>query len=473
MPVVRLPRQEGFAQRHLSSVKPSLYLRALHADTGYWRSPVTLPLIRRDVLQFSNDKSLELDPLMKYAICLTRRAFALSEAQPMLHLNDLFDYDLNIWKRSPGLPWRNIGYRTKADVRDDPNCRRSIRWFWHRIKNGEKLGAPDCSAFVRSHIADIGEHKVRAVWGYPMTMTLGEAVFAVPLIEAYQKSRSPIAYGYETAVGGTRKIVTEFSGSAHYAALDFKAFDKTVPRELIDVAFDILGENLNFVNYRDHGIADARRNAIMFDYIKHYFINTTIRLCNGERYRKRSGIASGSYFTQLVGSVVNHILVTWVYLRLTGRPPRHIKVLGDDSITGGSSSFSLDDAADLIKSIGMELNVSKSAVTRDISRLTFLGYTINDGAPTKPFARWLAALLYPEFPDRSWDVVASRALGLNYACFGQDDKFDHMTRVIVRLKKFDLALDASMSRMLEMIGFSAVSTSLPSKLEYLQRLRLL
>lgn len=449
-----------------------MYLKVLETDSSYWRSPISLPLIREQVLGYQNFNSVELTDSLKYAIALADQAFRLKEPVKMLHLNDLFNYPLHIWKRSPGLPWKSLGYKTKDEVRYDPRCRNSIRWFWHRIKAGERIGAPDCCAFTRSHLTEKGTNKIRAVWGYPMSMTMGEAVFAVPLIEAYQKQISPMAYGYDTALGGARRIIGESGNHASYCALDFSSFDKTVPAPLIQVAFSILLRNIDIVNYRDHGVADSRRILRMWRYIERYFIHTPIRLCNGERFRKHAGVASGSYFTQLIDSIVNYILVVWAGIE-QGAPPEYIKVLGDDSIAGFRFKFSLDDAAALFKTIGMSVNIKKSMVSPTISRLTFLGYSINLGAPTKPHARWMAALLYPEHRDRSWDDVASRALGLCHAGFGLDDKFDTLCRTIIGLKPFDLHMDSSLARMLYMIGWDTISKEPPDKLMFLRRLGLI
>ena len=149
------------------------------------------------------------------------------------------------------------------------------------VKYGRTIKAPDCLAFARSHVCETGTRKVSAVWGYPATMTFGEAVFAKPLIEAYREMpefHRPIAYGFETATGGMRKLCNYFSGYRNYAALDFRSFDKTVPAWLVDVAFDILMDNINFHDYQDHGVADVRRMVTMYLYIKRYFLQTVIRI---------------------------------------------------------------------------------------------------------------------------------------------------------------------------------------------------
>lgn len=274
----------------------------------------------------------------------------------------MFDYDLPIWSSSPGLPWRDHGYVNKREVVSESHNRKNIRWFWHNVKTGKPVQQTDCCAFVRSHLTkDV--NKVRAVWGYPLTMTLGEAVFAVPLIEAYQKEGSPLAYGYETAVGGMRYIIRESQFCKSFTAIDFKDFDKTVQADMVRVAFNILMRNLNFLKYRDYGVPNVSGLFKMWDFIVDYFINTPIRTCDGKCFRKHSGVASVSYFTQLVDSVINHILITWMYLKLTGKPPKFLKVMGDDSIAGSDDTIDLDAAADLFESIGMILNIRKSAVS--------------------------------------------------------------------------------------------------------------
>lgn len=75
---------------------------------------------------------------------------------------------LLIWKSSPGPLYRLMGYHTKGEVKNDYHMRNNIRLFCHKIKTGHRMTMPDCSAYVHSHLAPIGEEKVRAVWGYPI-----------------------------------------------------------------------------------------------------------------------------------------------------------------------------------------------------------------------------------------------------------------------------------------------------------------
>lgn len=464
-------RVPGFAQRTYAQVRQTDFLPEY--PTGKWRSPVTQTLIRNDLLEFGNSTDMPANLNLKYAIGLAYNDFALPERVKMIHLNDIFQQDLDIWTKSPGLPWRDCGYKTKGDIRKDPEAIRKVRWFWHRVKGGEDMRPPDCLAFVRSHVANIGENKVRAVWGYPATMTFGEAVFAIPLIRAYQRYKRPIAYGYETALGGALRITERFSPYQHFSGLDFQKFDKTVPKWLIDVAFDILSSNIDFVHYDEYGVADARRNVLMYNFIKSYFINTTIRTANGLRFRKSSGIASGSYFTQLVGSVINYILCQWMCLEQHGHNVKDILVQGDDSLFATGTVFRLDEACQLMRSIGMNINREKSQITTELGSMKFLGYRIGYGVPSKTREEWMTALLYPETPDLTLDHLQSRALGLYYANMCVDRQFANLCRDIVKARSYDLVISRDFERRMKYIGISLdlLKTGyLPTELEFARKM---
>jgi len=476
--IKRLPKRQGFPQRHFTFREKTPFLKGLDIDLEYRRSSVNLDLIKEDLFEFDRPRIdvnsiIQQDSNLKLSIHLAAEAFRLPNRVSMIHLNDLFDYPLQIWSSSPGLPWKTRGYLTKKEVVDDPHNRQMIRWFWHQTKYGRKTTPSDCCAFVRSHLTKDVD-KVRAVWGYPLNMALGEAVFAVPLIEAYQEdSNNPLAYGYETAIGGMKRIINESQHCKFFSGIDFKGFDKSVQADLIYIAFDILMRNIDFVNYRDYGKADASRMMRMWDYIVSYFINTPIRLCTGERYQKSNGVASGSYFTQMIDSVVNYILITWIYLEQTGSPPKYLKVMGDDSLAGGDFQIDLDWGADIVARVGMRLNVNKSGVSRDINRLKFLGFEINYGEPLKSFDEWVALLCLPERFDKSWDDVATRALGLFYANSGVNEKFDFLAREIIALRHFKISMDRGFARYLNLMGIDYLAPDLPTARQFRRRLKMM
>lgn len=471
-----LGKTTGFAQRTYTHVDPTPYLADNYYDTGLWRSPVTQQAIRKDLFEFKNLTKKPSDLLLQYAIHKTERDFRLSQPVQMIHLNDIFQEELEIWSRSPGLPWRDLGYKTKNDIRRDPDAIRRVRKFWHLVKDGRNISPPDSLAYVRSHTCERGTTKVRAIWGYPATMTFGEAMFALPLIRAYQQQNNgPIAYGYETFNGGAAKVCRRFNKHKTFVGLDFKKFDKTVPAWLVREAFQILMMNIDFTKYRDYGTAQFNRNLWMFQYIMEYFINTPIRLANGVRLRKSNGIASGSYFTSLVGSICNAIFINWTNLRHLGRPEDYL-VFGDDSFFSTDAEFDLDKVAADAQLIGMELNYKKSQVSTNLYNIQFLGYYLGEGKPWKPHDAWMTALHFPEAPDKSFADVQSRAVGLYYANMCVDEHFANLCRGIVQAKQFDLALSANLQRMLSHIGIAVKDVdpiTLPDPSYFFKRMHLI
>lgn len=470
--MIKLPDKKGFPQRHGVGRKTP-YLCFLEDVPEYTRSEISLDGIRADLFQYCNKSNFDFDndSEMGLAVAMATNAFAVKQT-PLRHICDVInDNTLDIWASSPCLPWTEYGYKSKKDVIAEPENVGSIRKFWSFIKKGKTVIPADSMAHVRSHLIKEGEaNKVRAVWGYPLTMVLGEAMFALPLINAYKKGGTPLAYGYETAVGGTKRIRNEAKGN-YFTALDFTRFDKTVHLWLIDKAFKILEAQLDFTQYEDGSLCKSLGLYRCWDFIKKYFKYTTIRMANGERYKKCVGIPSGSYFTQLIDSVVNYIVITWSFLKLHGVPPIYIKVLGDDSICSSYQRYDLDDAQDLFNNIGMVLNVKKSCTSRYIYNLDFLGYQIRDGYPSRPYQVWLSSLAYPDFPDRSIDEFITRAVGLGYANACADDAFDKLVRFIITLKPdFEVILGRHFNRWLRSQGIEHLDCRLPSMYYFMRKM---
>ncbi|KFB47171.1 RNA-dependent RNA polymerase-like protein [Anopheles sinensis] len=252
------------------------------------------------------------DLLMDFAISFAAKAFRLPERQQMLHLCDVFREDLPIWNSSPGLNWIEKGYGTIREIRDNPQAQNELRAFWYHFKRGKQSEPPDTYAYVESQLGSEGQ--IRVKWGYSATITLAEAMFAVPIIEAYRKFPTPIAFGFANGAGVKKKLFNTLHGS-HYVSLKFENFQRTLPTWLILVAFDVIAFNIDFVHYRGGGIPNTKSMIKMYEFLTEYSIHTPVRLSNGERYQKHSGLASGSYFTELIESICNHILVKYAAIK--------------------------------------------------------------------------------------------------------------------------------------------------------------
>jgi hypothetical protein len=425
------------------------------------RSRLRFELIKRDMLEMGkNQRVIDTNSsAWRLAVSSAIRNFVFRRPVKPFHLRDVFKMPLECRRSSPGLPWRSL-YKTRGDVMDDPSACNSIRWFWHRIKNGEDVEAPDCCVLYRAHIeSEDFTPKIRAVYGYPTTVTLCEAQFALPLIQGFQQNKTPLAYGYDMILGGAMKLRRELLSYQNYGCLDFKSFDKTVSSQLIDVAFNILFMNIDFCHYEGRGIPDAVRLIRAWDYLVEYFKCTKLRLSNGERYVKSAGVPSGSYFTQLVDSIVNYIVITYCWYSVYNREPEYIRVFGDDSVIADNGKFSLYLLAECVDSIGMVINTEKSVCTSNVDEVEFLGFSIRGGFPRRAHRKWLSSLYHPEFDDQCWSDFQSRALGLYYANHGIDNVFSGMCLYVIRSGPFIVKISKDVRRFLMSLGIDADNLS--------------
>lgn len=427
------------------------------------RTRLRFELIKRDMLEMgNNNKRISDSHDWRCAVSSAVKNFVFPRRKSPFHLRDVFSLPLECRKSSPGIPWRDH-YKTRGEVMDDIACQNSIRWFWHRIKNGEPISPPDCCVLYRAHImSDDGKPKIRAVYGYPTTITLGEAQFALPLIEGFQEYRTPLAYGYDMCLGGAMKLRRELLSYDKYGCFDFSKFDKTVSAQLIDAAFSILFMNVDFTHYFQSGIPDSVRLVRAWDYLVEYFKNTTMRLSNGERYQKTAGVPSGSYFTQMIDSIINYIILVYCWQKVYKREPLYIRVFGDDSVVA-DNDINIYRIAEVVDDVGMILNVQKSLVVTNIDEVEFLGFCISGGFPHRSHRKWMSSLYHPEFDDQCFGDFQSRALGLFYANSGIDNVFSSMCRYVVRSGHFTLKLSRDMRRFLFGIGVDPdhISANMP------------
>lgn len=446
-----------FRQKHFTCTKsdycPSW---AIQEAGGLVRSPVTVADIRKDLRLYYGPSAPKFDdPLLREVIKDCFCKFRLSSNVRPIHLNDITSCRLENWRSSPGLPWKGLGFKTKKEVASNPPAFQSVRRLWHLVKKGKKVHLPDCAAYVRPHLVPGGKKKVRAVWGYPASVTFMEACFAIPLIDAYKSSATPLAYGYEVARGGCFKIYNRMAKYKNFLSSDYSQFDKTVPVWLIKIAFDILLDNIDLTKYEKLYLAWKK--------IVAYFIYTPIRMCNGERYRKAKGVASGSYFTQLINSIVNWI-VTQYCVRKQGISVHDHLVFGDDSLVATDQQVNIFQLQPHASKFGMKININKTQVADNIQEVKFLGYQINTGGPSRPRRELYASLAFPESPDQDFNDFATRALGLLIANFGYHTDFDSCCRKIL-LTPYRVKYCPSIARFLRVMGIDQLPKEPPDMVQ--------
>jgi hypothetical protein len=133
-------------------------------------------------------------------------------------------------------------------------------------------------------------------------------------------------------------------------SIDFKGFDQSVPFELIDVVFDIIG--MWFVGEASPLIDFCREE------FKRTGILTPGRYHSGDE--RTGGIPSGSVFTNWVGSVANSLVLHYAAHRC-GNRVKSWYTQGDDGAVTFARPINLDNLAEvLLTDLGMTISPDKT-----------------------------------------------------------------------------------------------------------------
>lgn len=391
---------EHYAHRHFGSAKVDKITENLH------RSTISKNLLLEDLMEYDRKYATRLRDDLVYDMALESVRREMTPDQPLipLTLGGVEKHPDLPKNRSPGLPWKLKGYKTKGDCLADPKAIATWHAKWDNIgrARGEQ-NLPDTALFLRAQIARQGQEKIRSVWGYPIDVIIEEGRTFYPYIDWVRGSDTPIAYHIEIATGGMQYIndMLHTFPKSKYVVADWSRFDKTIPPWLIRDAFSIIFNSFDFTKVRDsegkiwpvneaQSIRRAKR-------VMSYFINTPIRVNDGRRFKKTGGVPSGSMFTNIIDSIVNMIVTRYTYYHVTGAFPQAEVYLGDDSVTVVDGIVNLDDMASVaLDSFGMVLNAKKSYVTTNTHNVHFIGYYNRDGKPFKPQDFAIASFIYPE-----------------------------------------------------------------------------
>lgn len=253
-----------------------------------------------------------------------------------------------------------------------------------RVISGKRPAQP-CVAYHRVQHGEAGP-KTRLVWGFPLSMTIVEAAFARPLIDKFLQIRTPMAFGLHKMDLSARAQVIENSNIR--VGLDVSKFDASVKPRLIRVAFDIL--KTWFTND-----SDMERH---WNVIQEYFVHTPIIMPDRNIYKKHQGVPSGSYFTQMVDSIVNYIMVQYIFLRVRGQlvNQKYVMVLGDDSLVGISDPINMNAVVRAASEIGFKINSHKSEISRFGQSMAFLGHHWEFGLPSRSVDELVKRAVFPE-----------------------------------------------------------------------------
>lgn len=239
-----------------------------------------------------------------------------------------------------------------------------------------------------------GGPKTRLVWMAPLPTTIVGTRYSKRVLEALSRRR-PFVWGLRGHEQGA--IISEIESRFRYVySLDFSKFDSTVPSRMIDDAFRVARTHLDL----DEGELGVWRRYV------NDFIHSRIIAPDGHVYQKHKGVPSGSAFTSIIDSIVNLILVSYMWEKVTGHslPHDRVLVMGDDVIVGSNSRLSLSQLASAASDLGFVLSVEKSTITDksreskrfDDNRTHFLGHWWVHSQPHRPERELLQRMVYPE-----------------------------------------------------------------------------
>lgn len=321
----------------------------------------------------------EWDEALKYGFRCARKIFGKTDS----HLDPLHDDESIIaalkMNKSAGLPT----LKKKADA---------IVYALNReqqIRSGLKSPNP-CVAYKRTQ----ANNKTRLVWGYPLEMTVMEARFARPLIERFLAKRTTMSFGLMKFELGTY-IEYDIKGKGFVYALDYSKFDASISESMIRESFDILGT----------WFSDKDKQDLGWEQVCKYFVCTPIVMPDGNLYTgKRHGVPSGSYFTQLIDSIVNTALVFALSRHFQCKLHwKSLLVLGDDSLFTLNRRIPLEWMAKKLLTYGIKMNVEKS----HHNVYHFLGATWEKTLPDGEVQALASKAVFPE-TFRKYDKLKSR-----------------------------------------------------------------
>lgn len=268
--------------------------------------------------------------------------------------------------------------------------------------SGEKQPEP-CLAFKRTQFND----KTRLIWGFPYSMTVIEGLLARPLIEKFKGGCTPMAFAMPTVCLGTKLRVAAYHKDWAYS-IDMSSFDSSIAASLIHKAFVILRSWFDLSEVEPVSGATV---GDLFDIVERYFIHTPIVMPDGYLYLgKRHGVPSGSYFTQIIDSIVNTIIGGTIASRFNMFVSRReIFVLGDDLLMWSDRDLSLKKIASYASSyFGVEFHPDKSEKFHYDEAVHYLGRWWTKGVPNLDETEIIQRMVFPETYRKYSDDLEER-----------------------------------------------------------------
>lgn len=283
---------------------------------------------------------------------------------------------------------------------------------------------------------EIEKYKVRTIWVAPIEGAIFEQCYYQSFYEKNKKNvDSPMLMGKDA-----KMRVIDFSTSTSMyttVSLDWSGFDQKVPSFLCYYVIKALVDRLSIPDEYLMKTSEDDFKARAVKILTSYFIHTCVVLPNGKVFQKHHGIPSGSAGTQLIGTLVNMIVIQWL-LEGEKMPNGRLCCLGDDS------RFETEWPVDQVKlsleamkerakkKLGMELHPEKCEVNPAGERNAFLGFAGVGGAEVVDEAKFEFKLRFASYKIQTYEEELIRFIGL-YISGGY--ALDSYQKIALKLKE--------------------------------------
>jgi hypothetical protein len=433
----------------------------VHLTSSYHRTPLTEQTFN-EALALGDLPDHPVTRDSHYIRARQRAKDLLSPPEPIrpVHFTDLLQYPWN-WTPSAELPFAKDPLLLKRlnDARIAgalPNAKPNfgnlvnvifddVRTFVHQIKRrAVKLDPTNRHIYpdrlhVKPMITTLDKKKLRIIFGRSKRFILPEAMFFWPyfrwlLQDRFSDAHNPLLWGCETLLGGWSRLHTFYSlRNMYYSTfitLDLSKFDQ---RALFSVISDCTSDWYSFFSFSNGYIptteypqssTDPDKLKALFEFIVWSITNVPFLHPTGKVFQRlHRYIPSGLFTTQFLDSHYNLICLTCLDAMGIDINTVHIRVQGDDSIIALRIYIPFSQHELFMTRIELELKTrfdqtlsrTKSLITNSPQQQVVLGYSNNNGFPSRDWLPLLATLLHPRSNSPKLETLMSQCSGLIYA----------------------------------------------------------
>ncbi|AHL25151.1 RNA-dependent RNA polymerase [Heterobasidion partitivirus 12] len=315
------------------------------------------------------------------------------------------------------------------------------RHYLHQIKRNEisnpKTLWPLMKIHVKPALTGTDEQKIRVIYGVSKRHVLPQCMFFWPLFRHYiENDTDPLLWGFETILGGMMKLNSLMHRLYFqtFVTVDWSGFDLrslfSIQREIFDdwrTYFDFSNGYIPTVWY-PNSTADPIQLERLWNWQRDACFNMPFVMPDKSVYRRLfRAIPSGLFVTQFLDSHYNYIMLLTILsamgFDITIERIR-ILVQGDDSLKN-LIFFIPANQHDNFKAEFQRLATyyfdhvarpEKTEIYNSPQGVTVLGYTNNNGFPTRDPIKLMAQLYHPRQVGERWkSVLMAKCAGFAYA----------------------------------------------------------